>query len=58
MTALPEDQYNFVMAACSTGSTVEAHYYPEATHWLPFVAATRDDVLRRAIEFFRKHLDL
>src|SRR5262249_47088912 len=40
------------------GHPVEAHYYAEATHWLPFAAATRDDALRRAVEFFRKHLDL
>ncbi len=39
------------------GHPVEAHYYGEATHGLPFAATTRDDVLRRAVEFFRKHLD-
>jgi len=39
------------------GHPVEAHYYGEATHGLPFVATTRDDVLHRAVEFFRKHLD-
>jgi pimeloyl-ACP methyl ester carboxylesterase len=32
VTALPEGQYNFVMAACSAGSTVEAHYYPGKDH--------------------------
>ena len=31
-TALPEGQYNFVMAACYAGSTVEAHYYPGKDH--------------------------
>ena len=30
--ALPEDQYNFVIAACYSGSTVEAHYYPGKDH--------------------------
>ena len=28
----PEGQYNFVMAACYAGSTVEAHYYPGRDH--------------------------
>jgi dienelactone hydrolase len=40
------------------GHPVEAHYYGEATHGLPFVATTRDDVLRRSVEFLRKRLDL
>ena len=31
-TALPEGQYDFVMAACYEGSTVEAHYYPGKDH--------------------------
>lgn len=30
--ALPEGQYDFVMAACHEGSTVEAHYYPGKDH--------------------------
>jgi hypothetical protein len=30
--ALPEGQYDFVMAACHEGSTVEAHYYGEKDH--------------------------
>jgi pimeloyl-ACP methyl ester carboxylesterase len=28
----PEGQYNFAMAACHTGSTVELHYYPGKDH--------------------------
>jgi pimeloyl-ACP methyl ester carboxylesterase len=32
VTAFPEGQYNFVIAACSTGSKVEAHYYPGQDH--------------------------
>ena len=31
-TVFPEGQYNFVMAACYAGSTVEAHYYPGKDH--------------------------
>ena len=32
VTALPQSQYNFIMAACYEGSTVEAHYYPGQDH--------------------------
>jgi pimeloyl-ACP methyl ester carboxylesterase len=32
VSAFPEDQYDFVMAACYAGSTVEAHYYPGKDH--------------------------
>jgi len=32
VTAFAEGQYNFVMAACYAGSTVEAHYYPSKDH--------------------------
>ncbi|MCU1328874.1 MAG: Secretory lipase precursor [Bryobacterales bacterium] len=32
VTAFPEGQYNFVIAACYEGSTVEAHYYPGMDH--------------------------
>ncbi|MCU1330032.1 MAG: hypothetical protein JWN34_5402 [Bryobacterales bacterium] len=32
VTAFPEGQYNFVMAACYEGSTVEAHYYSGLDH--------------------------
>jgi pimeloyl-ACP methyl ester carboxylesterase len=32
VTAFPEGQYNFVMAACYAGSIVEAHYYPGKDH--------------------------
>jgi hypothetical protein len=31
-TVFPEAQYNFVVAACYAGSTVEAHYYPGQDH--------------------------
>ena len=31
-TVVPEGQYNFVMAACAEGSTVEAHYYEGKDH--------------------------
>jgi dienelactone hydrolase len=40
------------------GQPVEAHYYETDTHWLAFAPATRDDVLRRAIAFFRQYLTL
>jgi pimeloyl-ACP methyl ester carboxylesterase len=32
VSALAEGQYNFAMAACSEGSTVEMHYYPGKDH--------------------------
>jgi hypothetical protein len=32
VTVFPQGQYNFVMAACYVGSTVEAHYYPGKDH--------------------------
>jgi len=32
VTVFPEGQYNFVVAACHEGSTVEAHYYPGKDH--------------------------
>jgi hypothetical protein len=32
VTALPEGQYDFVMAACSSGSIVETHLYPGRDH--------------------------
>jgi pimeloyl-ACP methyl ester carboxylesterase len=32
VTAFPEGQYDFVMAACYAGSIVEAHYYPGKDH--------------------------
>lgn len=32
VTAIPEGQYNFAMAACGEGSTVEMHYYPGKDH--------------------------
>jgi hypothetical protein len=32
ITAYPQAQYNFIMAACHEGSTVEAHYYPGKDH--------------------------
>lgn len=32
ITEVPQSQYNFIMAACSEGSTVEAHYYPGKDH--------------------------
>jgi dienelactone hydrolase len=39
------------------GHPFEVHYYEQGTHALPFEATTRDDVLRRSVEFFRKQLD-
>ncbi len=38
------------------GKPVEAHYYEGAPHLLPFMPQTREDVIQRAIAFFRKHL--
>jgi dienelactone hydrolase len=38
------------------GKPVTAHYYEDAPHLLPFARETRDDVLRRAIAFFREYL--
>jgi pimeloyl-ACP methyl ester carboxylesterase len=32
VSAFPEGQYDFVMAACYAGSIVEAHYYPGKDH--------------------------
>jgi hypothetical protein len=32
ITEPPQSQYNFIMAACHEGSTVEAHYYPGKDH--------------------------
>ena len=44
VTAFPEGQYNFVIAACSTGSTVEAHYYPGKDHGGTVNASVVDSV--------------
>jgi pimeloyl-ACP methyl ester carboxylesterase len=43
-TAFPEGQYNFVMAACYAGSTVEAHYYPGKDHGGTVLASLVDSV--------------
>jgi pimeloyl-ACP methyl ester carboxylesterase len=47
--ARPEDQYNFVMAACYNGSTVEAHYYPGKDH-----SGTVNASLVDSVPFVRK----
>jgi pimeloyl-ACP methyl ester carboxylesterase len=43
-TVLPEGQYNFVMAACYVGSTVESHYYPGKDHGGTETASLVDSV--------------
>lgn len=43
-------------AVRTLGKPVEAHYYPGASHGVPFRAQSREDVLRRAVAFFRRHL--
>ncbi len=48
--------HDYERALRERGIPVEAHYDDVSTHWLPFIAETRDDVIRRSIEFFRKHL--
>ncbi len=44
VTVLPEGQYNFVMAACSAGSTVESHYYAGKDHGGTETASLVDSV--------------
>jgi pimeloyl-ACP methyl ester carboxylesterase len=44
VTAFPEGQYNFVKAACSVGSIVEAHYYPGKDHGGTVNASLLDSV--------------
>ena len=39
-----EGQYNFIMAACYEGSTVEAHYYPGKDHSAAVNASLVDSV--------------
>ena len=51
VTVIPESQYNFVMAACYAGSTVEAHYYPEKDH-----GGTVNASLVDSVPFVRKIL--
>jgi len=38
------------------GKPVEAHYYDNAPHDIPWLAPWQDDVRRRSIEFFKKYL--
>ncbi len=47
---------DYERALREAGKAVEAHYYEAALHDLPFAAATRDDVLARAVRFFRRYL--
>jgi hypothetical protein len=51
VTEYPEGQYNFIMAACKEGSTVEAHYYPGKDHSAALNASLAD-----SIPFVRKIL--
>jgi acetyl esterase/lipase len=44
ISAFPEGQYNFVMAACYAGSRVEAHYYPGQDHGGTVNASLADSV--------------
>jgi hypothetical protein len=44
VTVFPEGQYNFVVAACHEGSTVEAHYYPGKDHNTAVNASLVDSV--------------
>ena len=44
VTAYPEGQYNFIMAACYEGSTVEAHYYAGKDHSAAVNASLVDSV--------------
>jgi len=43
-------------ALLGLGKLVEAYYYDAALHELAFAPATRDDVRRRTVDFFRRHL--
>jgi hypothetical protein len=51
VTVFPESQYNFVIAACYAGSTVEAHYYPGRDH-----GGTVNASLVNSVPFVRKIL--
>lgn len=44
VTVFPQGQYNFVMAACYAGSTVEMHYYPGKDHSGAVNASLADSV--------------
>jgi dienelactone hydrolase len=46
----------YEQALRDAGKPVEAYYYVGAPHPLPFDPGTREDVIRRSIAFFRRHL--
>ncbi|MBI4279181.1 MAG: dienelactone hydrolase family protein [Armatimonadetes bacterium] len=52
----PSEPRAYEQALRSEGKTFESHAYPGAPHALPFAPRTRDDVFRRSIAFFKKHL--
>lgn len=46
----------FEEALKASGKSVESYYYDEAPHRIPWLSPWQDDVRRRALAFFKKHL--
>ncbi len=52
----PQRMRNFEQILRSLGKPFEVHYYEGAPHGIPWLAPWQEDVRRRSVNFFKKHL--